>query len=145
RDRPLPREATMSTPTHATSTSSDAHVERARVARRLRPLYAGVLLGGLALRVPVEKLLMAELGFDAASVGLTAGVYAAVVPVVELPSGVLADRWSRKGVLLLAYAAALAAVLVCGLAQDVATYLVGAAMLGVYLALQSGTLDAMVY
>ena len=66
-----------------------------RLRRRLLPLHAAVLLQGVALWVPVEKLFMTEIGFDAASVGVMAAIYAAVVPVIEIPSGILADRWSR--------------------------------------------------
>ena len=123
----------------------DADLARRRAARRLRPLYLALALGGLMLWVPVEKLFMTELGFDATAVGIMAGVYALVVPLLEVPSGILADRWSRKGVLMSAYAALLASVLVCGLAGDVTTYVIGAGLLGVYLALQSGTLESMVY
>jgi MFS family permease len=128
-----------------TEPAVDLDLARRRVARRLRPLYAALVLGGLALWVPVEKLFMTELGFDATAVGVMAGVYALVVPLLELPSGILADRWSRKGVLVAAYGAVLASVLVCGLAGNVTTYVVGAGLLGVYLALQSGTLESMVY
>lgn len=38
---------------------------------------------------PVEKLFMSEIGFDAAAVGVMAAAYAAVVPLFEVPSGVL--------------------------------------------------------
>ena len=129
----------------ATEPPVDADLARRRAARRLRPLYLALALGGLMLWVPVEKLFMTELGFDATAVGIMAGVYALVVPLLEVPSGILADRWSRKGVLMSAYAALLASVLVCGLAGDVTTYVIGAGLLGVYLALQSGTLESMVY
>jgi hypothetical protein len=44
--------------------------------------------------VPIEKLFMTTIGFSPASVGVMAAVYAVVVPVLEVPSGVLADRWS---------------------------------------------------
>jgi MFS family permease len=136
----------MSTVTAAPAAPAvDLDLASQRAARRLRPLYFAMLLGGLALWVPVEKLFMSELGFDATSVGLMAGVYASVVPLLELPSGILADRWSRKGVLLAAYVAVFASVLVCGLAGDVTTYVVGAGLLGVYLALRSGTLESIVY
>jgi MFS family permease len=137
--------ATETAPTTAPVTATSDRDATRRVARRLRPLYLALAFGGLALWVPVEKLFMAELGFDPAAVGLMAGVYALVVPLLELPSGILADRWSRRGVLVAAYAAMLASVLVCGLATDVTTYVVGAGLLGVYLALQSGTLDSMLY
>ena len=40
--------------------------------RRLLPLQVGVALQGLILWVPIEKLFMTQIGFDAASVGVMA-------------------------------------------------------------------------
>ena len=97
------------------------------------------------LWTPVEKLFLNEIGFDAAAVGLMAAAYAALVPLVELPSGLLADRWSRRGVLIIANLALFASVLIGGLSQDVPTYIAGAMVLGIYFAMYSGTLDSMVY
>lgn len=113
--------------------------------RRLTPLFIAAFGQGVALWVPIEKLFMIGIGFDAASVGLMAAVYAVAVPIFELPSGLLADRWSRRGVLLLATAAATASVVIGGLSPNVGTYLVSALFLGVYFAMQSGTLDSVVY
>jgi MFS family permease len=113
--------------------------------KRLLPLYFAAFLQGIWLWVPVEKLFMNEIGFDAATVGLMAAVYAAIPPLVEVPSGVLADRWSRRGVLVVASFAAMASVLVGGLSTNVPTYFVGAIFLGVYFAMRSGTLEAVVY
>lgn len=113
--------------------------------RRLLPLHAAVFLQGFVLWVPVEKLFLAELGFDAAAIGLMAAVYAAAVPLVEIPAGVLADRWSRRGVLVLACAALTLSSLLGGLSTDVASYLAAAVALGAYFALFTGTLDAVVY
>jgi MFS family permease len=113
--------------------------------RRLLPLYAAVFLQNLALWVPIEKLFMTTIGFSPASIGVMAAVYAVVVPVLEVPSGVLADRWSRRGVLILASVAAILSVLIGGLSQSVAVYMVSAGFLGVFFALQSGTLESVVY
>jgi MFS family permease len=113
--------------------------------RRLRPLYVATFLQGLALWVPIEKLFMASIGFDAASIGVMAAVYAVVVPIFEVPSGILADRWSRRGVLLIGAAAAALSATIGGLSQNVATYLVAAMFLGVFFAMQSGTLESIVY
>jgi MFS family permease len=93
----------------------------------------------------VEKLFMVEIGFDAASIGAMAAAYAAVVPFLEIPSGVLADRWSRRGVLVIAHIALSASALVGGLATNIPTYLAAALLLGVFFAMRSGTLDALVY
>ena len=113
--------------------------------RRLRALYAASFFQGLALWVPIEKLFMTSIGFTAASVGVMAAVYAVIVPLLEVPSGILADRWSRRGVLILGAAAALISVVIGGLSDSVPLYMVSAAFLGVFFALQSGTFESIVY
>src|SRR5688500_11943491 len=118
---------------------------KSALTRRLAPLYAASFLGALALWVPIEKLFMTEIGFTAASVGVMAAVYAVVVPILELPSGILADRWSRRGVLILGSLAAIVSVVTGGLSQGVGIYVVAAAFLGVFFAFQSGTLESVVY
>ena len=120
-------------------------VAAAAVRRRLMPLYAAVFLQNLAFWVAVEKLFMTSIGFDAAGVGLMAAVYAAVVPLFEVPSGLLADRWSRRGVLVLGTVAAAVSVAIGGLSRNVPMYLIAAAFLGLFFAMQSGTVDSVVY
>jgi MFS family permease len=113
--------------------------------RRLLPLQIGVALQGLILWVPIEKLFMTEIGFDAAAVGVMAAAYAAVVPLLEVPSGILADRWSRRWVMILGCVALVASSLLGGLSQNVIGYVVAAMILGVYFAFSSGTVDSVVY
>ena len=113
--------------------------------RRLLPLHLGIALQGFVLWFPIEKLFMSEIGFDAAAVGVMAAGYAAVVPLLEVPSGILADRWSRRGVLTLAGIALALCSLAGGLSDGVVSYTLAVLVLGVHLAMYSGTLDAMVY
>lgn len=113
--------------------------------RRLFPLQLAALFQNVALWVPVEKLFMSEIGFNAASVGVMAAAYAGLVPVLEIPSGILADRWSRRGVLILANLALLISILIGALSTNVPTYIVSAMFLGVFFAMQSGTADSIVY
>ena len=113
--------------------------------RRLLPLHLAVGLQGVMLWVPVEKLFMSEIGFDPAAVGVMAAAYATVVPIFEVPSGVLADRWSRSRIMVLACVALLVSSTIGGLSQSVATYVVAAVALGGYFALSSGTVDDIVY
>jgi MFS family permease len=115
------------------------------LARRLVPLQIGVALQGFMLWVPVEKLFQTQIGFDAASIGVTAALYAAVVPLLEVPSGILADRWSRNWILVIASAALAASSLLGGLSTNVVTYVIAAVILGVYFAMNSGTVDSVVY
>jgi MFS family permease len=102
-------------------------------------------MGGIALWVPVEKLFLAEIGFTPQSIGIMAAAYAAVVPLLEVPSGILADRWSRRGVLIVGNVGMFLSVLVGGLSTNVATYVVASLLLGLYFSMQSGSLDAVVY
>jgi predicted MFS family arabinose efflux permease len=116
-----------------------------RLNRRLRPLYVSQFFLGFVIWYPIEKLFMREIGFDDAAVGLMAAIYAGLTLLIETPSGILADRWSRKGVLILAGVALLLNALVAGLSTDVATYIASAAILAVFFALNSGTVDSIVY
>src|SRR5215213_10069757 len=85
------------------------------LARRLVPLQIGVGLQGFLLWVAVEKLFQTQIGFDAASIGVMAAAYAAVVPLLEIPSGILADRSSRSRVMILGCLALMISTLIGGL------------------------------
>jgi predicted MFS family arabinose efflux permease len=113
--------------------------------RRLSPLTVAVSLLGFMLWVPIEKLFMTAIGFDAASIGVMVAAYAALVPIIEIPSGILADRWSRRGVLAIAAGALALTSLIAGLSYNVPTYIASALVLAVYFAMYSGTMDAVVY
>jgi MFS family permease len=132
----------MSTGTQVTSNATQV---RSSLSRRMRPLYVATFLLGTWLWVPVEKLFMNEIGFTAAAVGVMAAVYAAVPPIMEIPSGVLADRWSRRGVLIVASVAGMISVLIGGLSTNVPVYFLSAVFLGVFFAMRSGTVEAVVY
>ncbi len=116
-----------------------------RVRKRLRPLFVAGFFLGISFWAPVEKLFLSHIGFTAATIGLLAATYAVVVPFLEIPSGILADRWSRRGVLMIADLALGASALVGGLSTNVPMYLVAALLLGCYFALQSGTADSIIY
>jgi Major Facilitator Superfamily len=128
--------------TTATPTDSRSHLA---LARRLRPLQGGVALQSMLLWVPVEKMFMTQIGFNAAAIGLVAAVYAVVAPALEVPFGILADRWSRTGMMILATLALATSSLVGGLSTSPAMYVGSAALLGGYFALNSGTADSIVY
>jgi MFS family permease len=127
--------------------SADTAIASAGVGleRRLRPVYVAAFLQNVALWVPIEKLFMTDIGFDNGSVAVMAAAYAAVVPLLEVPSGILADRWSRRGVVLLAQAALIVSVVVGGVSPNVGTYIVAALFLGVFFAMQSGTFESIAY
>src|SRR2546425_3409364 len=113
--------------------------------RRLLPLFIAAFSQGLVLWAPIEKVFLKSLGFDQAALGLMAACYASLIPLLDLTSGILADRWSRKGVLILASVASMLNALLGGLSHDVPTYLISTLFFGVEVALVSGTYESIVY
>ncbi|HEX6556207.1 MAG TPA: hypothetical protein VF026_25840, partial [Ktedonobacteraceae bacterium] len=98
--------------------------------RRLLPLYIAAFSQGLVLWAPIEKVFLNSLGFDQAALGLMAACYGSLIPLLDLTSGILADRWSRKGILMLASVASMLNALLGGLSHDVPTYLVSTLFFG---------------
>lgn len=88
---------------------------------------------------------MVSIGFNNESIAFMVAVYAAMSVLMEVPSGVLADRWSRKGVLALGALCLAISSLVGGLSYAIPLYLVSAIFWGFFDALNSGTDSAIVY
>ncbi len=128
-----------------TTHQSLAPQSQALLTRRLLPLYIAAFSQGLVLWAPIEKVFLTSLGFDQAALGLMAACYSSLIPLLDLFSGILADRWSRKGVLMLASVAAMLNALLGGLSHDVPTYLVSTLFFGVEVALVSGTYESILY
>ncbi|MEO5627771.1 MAG: MFS transporter [Candidatus Saccharimonadales bacterium] len=113
--------------------------------RRLLPLYISSFLQGIPFWYAIEKLFMTSIGFNTASIGLMVAIMSIVMLVVETPSGVLADRWSRKGVMLLGCGSLLLAGIVGGFSYNEAAYILSTVFWGIYAALYSGTYDSVIY
>lgn len=110
------------------------------------PLYIAVFMQGFVFWYAVEKLFMASIGFDGVAYGVLAATYAGMSLLLETPSGILADRWSRKGILMIAGLMLALSSLVCGLTSSVEVYVFGGAVLwGAFNALESGTSESIVY
>lgn len=118
---------------------------QAQILKRLAPLYVASLLQGVVLWYNIEKLFMHQLGFDDAGIGIMVAAYSAVMLIVETPSGILADRWSRKGVLVIASVALAISSILGGMSHSISMYLLSAACWGIFFALYSGTYDSIVY
>lgn len=115
------------------------------IARRLAPLFIGKFLLNFVFWYSVEKMFMTTIGFDMASIGMMAALYSVVSVSLEIPSGILADRWSRKGVMILAAIALALSGLVGGLSYTVPIFLISAIFWGLFDAMASGTADSMIY
>lgn len=112
---------------------------------RLAPLYVAAFFHGLVLWYVIEKLFMKTIGYTDATIGVMIAFYSAIMLIAETPSGILADRWSRKGVLILASICLALSSLAGGLSNSVLVYLISAAFWGIFFALYSGTYDSIIY
>lgn len=92
--------------------------------------------------IPLLAVYMQERGLSLAQIGLVSAVQAAVVILLELPTGGLADALGRRPVLLVASALDLASWAVFLVAGDVTGFAVAWVLQGVYRALETGPLEA---
>jgi MFS family permease len=118
---------------------------RALLHKRLLPLYISGFFHSFVLWYTIEKLFMQSIGFDNTAIGFMIALYSAVMLVVEVPSGILADRWSRKGVLIGASVCLALSALAGGLSHGISLYLRAAVLWGVFYACYSGIYDTIVY
>jgi MFS family permease len=115
------------------------------VARRLRPLYVTGFIHSFVLWYSIEKLFMRSVGLNDYLITIATLVYIVVMMVANIPLGLLADRWSRKGVLYVATCALIGSSVVCGLSHGLAAYAAGISVWGLFYAAYAGTYDSAVY
>lgn len=115
------------------------------VSARLRPLYIAAFLQGFVFWYAIEKLFLHQIGISDAGIAIIVVVFTAVMTIANLPLGVLADRWSRRGVLLVATFCLVGASLFDGMSHTFTTYLIGSCLWGIYYAAYMGTYDAIIY
>ncbi len=113
--------------------------------RRMVPMYIAKFLWNLVFWYSVEKLFMVSIGFNNETIAVMVAVYAGMSVLMEVPSGVLADRWSRKGVLALGALCLAISSVVGGLSHSLPIYIISAIFWGFFDALNSGTDSAIVY
>jgi MFS family permease len=112
---------------------------------RLRPLYATGFIHGFVLWYSIEKLFMRSVGLNDYLITIATLVYIVVMMTANIPLGILADRWSRKGVLYLATCALIGSSLVCGLSHGLVMYATGLSAWGLFYAAYAGTYDSAIY
>lgn len=112
---------------------------------RLIPLYLGFFAQGFIFWYPIEKIFMTSIGFNVFLIGVMVAVYSTITLLTEIPSGILADRWSRRGVLILSSFALAASSLIGALSHNVAIYLISTSFWGLYLSLSSGVTESIIY
>jgi predicted MFS family arabinose efflux permease len=106
---------------------------------------AWTALSGLAPVYPLYALLFLDTGLSAAQVSGLFALWSVSGLLAEVPTGVLADRWSRRGALVLAGVLEAAGFVVWTVAPGLPGFAAGFVVWGVGGALVSGAAEALVY
>ena len=94
---------------------------------------------------PLYALLFLDTGLSEAEISVLFALWSITAFVAEVPTGALADRWSRRGSLVLAGCLQATAFVVWTAVPGFAAFAVGFVVWGVGGALMSGTSEALVY
>jgi len=108
-------------------------------------LYVANFLTGIVFWYAVEKVFMQSIGIDPFLIGVNAVIFLVITVLFDIPSGMLADRWSRKYTLLLALGALVASSIVHGVSTNFILYACGTVVYAGYVVLSWGTFQAMMY
>jgi MFS family permease len=94
---------------------------------------------------PLYALLFLGTGLSTAEISGLFAVWSVTALVAEVPAGALADRWSRRGVLVCGAVLQAGAFTLWAAAPGTASFAAGFAVWGVASALYSGTAEALVF
>ncbi|MGY1672554.1 MFS transporter [Geodermatophilus sp. SYSU D00710] len=106
---------------------------------------AWTALSGLAPVYPLYALLFLDTGLSQAQVSALFALWSVTALLAEVPTGVLADRWSRRGALVLAGVLEAAGFVLWTVAPGLPGFAAGFVVWGVGGALASGAAEALVY
>jgi MFS family permease len=94
---------------------------------------------------PLYALLFLDTGLSEAQISVLFALWSITAFLAEVPTGALADRWSRRGALVVAGALQAAAFVIWTAAPAYPSFAIGFVVWGVGGALMSGTAEALVY
>lgn len=115
------------------------------MARDLRLFYLFRLLATSYLWVPISVLFMQSRGLTFAEIMILGGVYSAVVILVEIPTGVFADRIGRRQSMMLGALAMVAACLAAFHARSMAGFALAEVLAATSMSLCSGADSAYLF
>jgi MFS family permease len=113
--------------------------------RNLKLFYLYKFLEGFVLIYPVYMIFFRSRGLSFTELSLLILIWAAPVVLCEVPSGVLADRWSRKGTVAIGMVFKAVGFLIWALVDNIAGAALGFICWGLQEAFCSGSLEAFLY
>ncbi len=111
----------------------------------LRPLYYFAFIEALIFWYAIEKLLWDNSGLTADQIVILGIIAQSSQVLIEVPSSIIADRWSRRKTLIASSSFMLFAIVIVLVEQSFMSFLIMSLMWAFYYAFQSGTVNAYVY
>lgn len=102
-------------------------------------------LSSFVLYYGIDKVFMQSRGLSTTNMVTVEIVFAVLVILLEVPSGAISDRWSRKYVLALNVFFFMLNTLLWVLAQDLNLFILGSTAAAIHMALRSGTDTSFLY
>lgn len=112
---------------------------------QINKLYLSNFLTGLVFWYGIEKLFMTSIGINAYSLGTITALFIVATMLLDIPGGMLADRWSRKGTLALSTLFLGLCAIVLGNSNGYGLYLAGYLLYALYIVTTEGTYQAIMY
>jgi MFS family permease len=113
--------------------------------RFLASVYAFKFFDAFILIYPLYAVMFVDAGMSAGEVGAALAVWSVTAFLVEIPAGVWADRWSRRGILAIAQLTRLAGFAIWLLFPHFWGFLGGFVLWGIKSGLTGGCFEALVY
>ncbi len=111
----------------------------------LARLYAFKFFDSFILIVPLYAVMFVDAGLTPVQISVALIAWSATAFTLQIPSGVIADRWSRRHILALAQLARAAGFVVWLLYPHFWGFLAGLVLWGIKSAFTSGTFEALLY
>ncbi len=102
-------------------------------------------LTGFVAWYAVEKIFLQSIGVNILQISILATSYIAVSALLNIPTGILADKLGRKSALFIASLFLAASTLLAGTANGFLQYLVAAILWGIFFTTQHGAFSAIIY
>lgn len=112
---------------------------------RIKKILITHALIGFICWYSIEKVFQRSIGISVFEIALMAVVYIATSAILNIPTGLLADKYGRKYAIFLATVALLACTIVAGTAHSFAQYTFAVFLWGVFFTTQNGAYEAILY
>ncbi len=112
---------------------------------QIQKLYLSNFLTGMVFWYGIEKLFMNSIGIDTIGIGIATAFISFFNLIFDIPAGIVADKWSRKGMLVVSAVALIAASITLGESHGLLQYIIGYAFYGIYCIATNGTFQAIIY